>query len=115
MHYCSVVDLQFTVVVPNVDIATIEKSQIKEFIFEHLIPGEAFNTFNEEDVYGNCNNHAIKFTHLGKSNESVWTLNGFKILRTSVLNKQCSVIYVDGVLGDKKSLFSKRNIQDSNR
>lgn len=100
---------------PSVDIATIDKDRLREFIFEHLILGEAFNTFNEEDVYANGNKHAIKFTHLGKFNESIWTLNDLKILRTAVLNKQCSVIYIDGVLGDKKTLFSKRNIHDNNR
>lgn len=109
------IDLGFTVVIPTVDISTINKDRLKEFIFEHLIPGEAFTTFNEEDLYGNSNNHVIKFTHLSKYNESIWTLNDFKILRTAVLNKQCSVIYIDGVLGDKRTLFSKRNIHDNNR
>lgn len=108
-------DLEFTVVVPSVDISTINKDRLKEFIFEHLIPGEAFTTFNEEDLYGNSNNHMIKFTHLSKHNESIWALNDLKILRTAVLNKQCSVIYIDGVLGDKRTLFSKRNIHDNNR
>lgn len=108
-------DLEFTVVIPTVDISTINKDRLKEFIFEHLIPGEAFTTFNEEDLYGNSNNHVIKFTHLSKYNESIWTLNDFKILRTAVLNKQCSAIYIDGVLGDKRTLFSKRNIHDNNR
>lgn len=116
---CSVLyrytDLEFTVVVPSVDISTINKDRLKEFIFEHLIPGEAFTTFNEEDLYGNSNNHLIKFTHLNKYNESIWSLNDFKILRTAALNKQCSVIYIDGVLGDKRTLFSKRNIHDNNR
>lgn len=112
-YFC--LDLHFTVVVPSADISTINKERLKEFIFEHLIPGEAFTTFNEEDVYGNSNNHLVKFTHLNKNNESIWTLNDFKILRTAVLNKQCSVIYIDGVLGDKRTLFSKRNIHDNNR
>lgn len=109
------IDLEFTVVVPSVDISTINKDRLKEFIFEHLIPGKAFTTFNEEDLYGNTNNHLIKFTHLNKYNESIWALNDLKILRTAVLNKQCSVIYIDGVLGDKRTLFSKRNIHDNNR
>lgn len=113
--YLTLTDLEFTVVVPSVDISTINKDRLKEFIFEHLIPGEAFTTFNEEDLYGNSNNHLIKFTHLSKHNESIWALNDFKILRTAVLNKQCSVIYIDGVLGDKRTLFSKRNIHDNNR
>lgn len=108
-------DLEFTVVVPSVDISTINRDRLKEFIFEHMIPGEAFTTFNEEDLYGNLNNHVIKFTHLSKYNESIWALNDLKILRTAVLNKQCSVIYIDGILGDKRTLFSKRNIHDNNR
>lgn len=82
---------------------------------EHLIPGEAFNTFNEEDIYGNCNQHEIVFKHVNKGNESIWTLNGFTILRTAVLNEKSSVIYIDGVLSDRKAGFSKRNIQETNR
>lgn len=108
-------DLQFTVIVPSVDITTINKERLKDFVFEHLIPGEAFTTFNEEDLYGNSNNHLIKFTHLAKSNESIWQLNDHKILRTAAVNKQCSAIFIDGVLGDKRTLFSKRNIHDNNR
>lgn len=108
-------DVPFTVVVPNVDIATIDREKLPEFIQEHLIIGEAFSTFNEDDVYGNCNKRAVRFTHMGdKFKESIWTLNDHNITRTAVLNKQCSVIYIDGVLGDKKTLFSKRNIHDNN-
>lgn len=101
---------------PNVDIASIDREKLREFILEHLVIGEAFSTFNEDDVYGNCNKRAVRFTHMGdKFNESIWTLNDHNITRTAVLNKQCSVIYIDGMLGDKKTLFSKRNIHDNNR
>lgn len=102
-------------IVPTVDIATINRERLREFIQEHLIAGEAFTTFNDEDIYGNCNRHAIKFTHMGnKFNESIWTLNDHKITRTAIISKLCSIIYIDGVLGDKKTLFSKRNIHDNN-
>lgn len=114
--YFSTLDVPFTVIVPSVDIASIGREELREFVQEHLIIGEAFSTFNEDDVYGNCNNRALKFTHMGnKFNESVWTLNDRNITRTAVLNKHCSIIYIDGVLGDKKTLFSKRNIHDNNR
>lgn len=79
------------------------------------MPGEALNTFNEDDVYGNGNKHEIVFKQVDKINESLWTLNGFKILRTAILNDKCSIIFIDGVLGDRKAAFSKRNIQENNK
>lgn len=105
----------FTIVAPKVDIKTIEKERLKEFLFEHLVPGEALNTFNEDDVYGNCNKHEIVFKQIDNINESLWTLNGFKILRTAILNDKSSVIFIDGILGDRKAAFSKRNIQETNK
>lgn len=83
-------------------------------MLEHLVPGVAFSTFNEEDVYGNLNKHKIVL-RLSTVNESQWTLNGFKILRTAVLNDKLSAIFIDGVLGDRRTAFSKRNIQEANR
>lgn len=84
-------------------------------MLEHLVPGVAFSTFNEEDLYGNLNKHKIVFEKLDTVNESQWTLNGFKILRTAVLNDKLSAIFIDGVLGDRRTAFSKRNIQEANR
>lgn len=108
-------DVPFTIIVPKVDINTIETERLKEFMLEHLVPGVAFSTFNEEDVYGNLNKHKIVFEKLDTVNESQWTLNGFKILRTAVLNDKLSAIFIDGVLGDRRTAFSKRNIQEANR
>lgn len=84
-------------------------------MLEHLIPGEAFITFNDEDVYGNANKHEIVFKKLDKVNESMWTLNGFKIMRTAALTDKLSLIFIDGMLGDRKAGFAKRNIQETNR
>lgn len=95
---------------------SVEKERLREFLLEHLVPGEALHTFNEEDVYGNCNKRPIAFKYVDKDNESQWTLNGFKILRTAILNEKSSVIYIDGILGDRKATtFSKRNIQETNK
>lgn len=93
----------------------MEKERLKEFLLEHLIPGEALNMFNEDDVFGNCNKHEIVFKRIDKSNESLWALNGHTILRTAILNDKSSVIFIDGVLGDRKAAFSKRNIQENNK
>lgn len=108
-------DVPFTIIVPKIDIKNIETERLKEFLLEHLVPGVACSTFNEEDIYGNLNKHEIVFEKLDKVNESQWTLNGFKILRTAVLNDKLSAIFIDGVLGDRKAAFSKRNIHETNR
>lgn len=107
--------MPFTIIVPKVDIQTIEKERLTEFLLEHLVPGVAFSTFNEEDVYGNLNKHEIVFEKMDQVNESQWTLNGFKILRTAVLNDRLSAIFIDGILGDRRTAFSKRNIHETNR
>lgn len=88
---------------------------MSEFLLEHLIPGKAFDTFNEEDIYGNANKHPIIFKSVKNMNESQWTINGLKILRTTQVNDKLSAIYLDGFLGDRKGAFSKRNIQEHNR
>lgn len=76
------------------------------------MPGEALHTFNEEDVYGNCNKHPIAFKYVDNVNVSQWSLNEMKIIRTVILNDISSVIYIDGVLSDcNRSTFSKRNIK----
>ena len=125
INYCSFCILitakPFTFIVPKIDIKTIESDKesltLSDSIFmlEHIIPGVAFSTFNEEDLYGNMNGHDIVFEKLDTVNESKWTLNGFKILRTEVIDEMVSFIYIDGVLGDRKAPFSKRNIQETNR
>ncbi len=107
--------MPFTIIIPKVNIKTIEKERLKEFLFEHLIPGKALSVFNEDDVYGNCNKHEICLKKLKHVNESTWTVNGLKVIRTATLTSGSAIIHIDGVLSDRKMLFSKRNIQETNR
>lgn len=97
------------------DAAVVEPERLAEFLLEHLVPGEALSTFHQEDVFGNMNHHQVVFEQLNGLNESQWTLNGAKVLRTAVLGSRLSAIFIDGVLGDRKAAFSKRNIQEANR
>lgn len=100
--------------VPKIDAEHIEPERCAEFLLEHLVPGVALSTFNDEDVYGNLNGHAIVFEPLQNGqNESQWLLNGVKVLRTAVLGGRLSAVFIDGVLGgDRKAAFAKRNIQE---
>lgn len=105
-------DTQFTMIIPKIDVRTIEKPRLKEFMLEHLVPGKVYDNFAEEEVYGNCNGHKI---HLYKVEKSQWLLNGYLVLYKIRLNDNLMAIAIDGYLGDRKSPYSKRNIQESNR
>ncbi|XP_067623187.1 uncharacterized protein [Eurosta solidaginis] len=107
-------DTPFTLVVPKIDIHTIEKSRFKEFMLEHLIPGKLFDNFADDDVYGNGNGHKIHLYKVEKSQNSLWLLNGYQVLYKIRLNENLMAIGIDGYLGDRKSPYSKRNIQESN-
>ncbi|XP_059617960.1 uncharacterized protein LOC132262650 [Phlebotomus argentipes] len=109
-------DIPFTIIVPKVDTKSVDKDRLKEFLLEHIIPGIAFQTFTDDDVYGNGNYHKLIFTKLQKDDEMQWFINGVKILRMEIINERMSVIFIDGLLGDKRSTtYSKRNIQETNR
>lgn len=105
----------FTIVVPKVDTKTVNKDRLKEFILEHVVPGVAFQSFSEDDLYGNENMHKMEFTKQQKDGQMMWSINAVKILRMEIINDKLSVIFIDGVLGDKKGTFAKRNIQETNR
>lgn len=115
-------DLPFTIIVPKLDTDQIHPDRrTAAFLLEHLIPGVAFSTFDDEDEYGNLVGHRIAFAKLHGQNESQWTLNGVRILRTAVLGSRLSAIFIDGSLpqvvsggeeADPKAAFAKRNIQE---
>lgn len=105
----------FTIIVPKVDTKTVNKDRLKEFILEHVVPGMAFQSFSEDDIYGNENLHKMEFTRQQKDGQIMWSLNGVKILRMEIINSKLSVIFIDGVLGPKKGAYAKRNIQETNR
>lgn len=106
----------FTIVVPKVDTKTVNKDRLKEFILEHVVPGVAFQSFSEDDLYGNENMHKMEFSKQQKDGQMMWSINAVKILRMEIINDKLSVIFIDGVLGDdKKGTFAKRNIQETNR
>lgn len=93
----------------------MDKERLKEFILEHMVPGIAFQSFSEDDIYGNANRHKVEFGKQQKDGQMLWSINNVKILRMEIINERMSVIFVDGVLGDKKGTFAKRNIQETNR
>ncbi|TDG43912.1 hypothetical protein AWZ03_009662 [Drosophila navojoa] len=114
-------DTPFTLIIPKIDVRSIEKPRLKEFMLEHLVPGKVFDSYNalangreEEESYGNGNGHKIVFRKLEKSHNNVWLLNGQQILYKLRINEQLMVIGIDGYLGDRKSPYSKRNIQETN-
>ncbi|XP_020717808.1 uncharacterized protein LOC101451233 [Ceratitis capitata] len=107
-------DTQFTMIIPKIDVRTIEKPRLKEFMLEHLVPGKVLDNFSDEEVYGNGNGHKIHLYKVEKSQNSLWLLNGYLILYKIRLNENLMAIAIDGYLGDRKSPYSKRNIQDSN-
>lgn len=102
---------------------TIEKPRLKEFMLEHLVPGKVFDSYStlasgrqdEEESYGNGNGHKIVFRKLEKSHNNVWLLNGQQILYKLRINEHVMAIGIDGYLGDRKSPYSKRNIQETNK
>uniref|UniRef100_A0A1A9VH77 FAS1 domain-containing protein n=1 Tax=Glossina austeni TaxID=7395 RepID=A0A1A9VH77_GLOAU len=139
-------DIPFTLIIPKIDVRTIEKPRLKEFMLEHMIPGRVFNTYADEDnsSFGNSNGHKIVFRKLEKtttssssssssssnsnnnnsnnnnngdnsgdgSGNAVWLLNGFQILHRVRINDNLIALAIDGYLGDRKSPYSKRNIQE---
>ncbi|SPP79988.1 Hypothetical predicted protein [Drosophila guanche] len=114
-------DIPYTLIVPKIDVRTIEKPRLKEFMLEHLVPGKLFDSYSgvanskeEEESYGNGNGHKIVFRKLEKSHNNVWLLNGQQILYKLRINENLMAIGIDGYLGDRKSPYSKRNIQETN-
>ncbi|XP_075153455.1 uncharacterized protein LOC142227028 [Haematobia irritans] len=114
-------DIPFTLIIPKIDVRTIEKPRLKEFMLEHMVPGRAFDNYADEESssvassssYGNGNGHKIVFRKLEKSpNGVVWLLNGFQILHRVRINDNLIALAIDGYLGDRKSPYSKRNIQE---
>ncbi|XP_054742725.1 uncharacterized protein LOC129247577 isoform X1 [Anastrepha obliqua] len=107
-------DTPFTIIVPKIDVRTIEKTRLKEFMLEHLIPGKVFENLADDEVYGNGNGHKIHLYKVEKSQNSLWLLNGYLILYKMRLNENLMAIAIDSYLGDRKSPYSKRNIQEPN-
>jgi len=116
--------------VPKIDVRNIEKPRLKEFMLEHVVPGKIFDSYSavsngngngngngkeEEESFGNGNGHKIVFRKLEKSHNNVWLLNGQQILHKLRINENLMAIAIDGYLGDRKSPYSKRNIQETNK
>ncbi|KAH8281613.1 hypothetical protein KR054_001771 [Drosophila jambulina] len=114
-------DIPYTLIVPKIDVRSIEKPRLKEFMLEHLVPGRIFDSYSTvsgkeepEESFGNGNGHKIVFRKLEKSHNNVWLLNGQQILHKLRINENLMAIAIDGYLGDRKSPYSKRNIQETN-
>lgn len=115
-------DIPYTLIVPKIDVRNIEKPRLKEFMLEHLVPGKIYDSYSgvgnskeEEESFGNGNGHKIVFRKLEKSHNNVWLLNGQQILYKLRINENLMAIAIDGYLGDRKSPYSKRNIQETNK
>lgn len=57
-------DIPFTLIVPKIDVRTIEKPRLKEFMLEHMVPGRVFDNYADEEnssSFGNGNGHKIVF------------------------------------------------------
>ena len=91
---------------------TIEKSRLKDFVLEHLVPGKVFQQFSTDEVYGNSIGNKII---LKNTTDQKWTINDIKVTGTHQINENLATITIDGFLGDKKTAFAKRNIQETNR
>lgn len=115
VFFLSTSDTPFTLIVPKIDVRTIEKSRLREFMLEHLVPGKVIDSYTDEDVYGNGNGHKIVFRKVVKSHNPIWLLNGFQILHKLRINENLFAITIEGYLGDRKSPYSKRNIPEPNR
>jgi hypothetical protein len=97
----------------NFDTETLEKSNLQQFIFEHIIPGTQIKALKNGEIYGNMNHNAIEIKSLTPDK---WTVNDVNVLKfNSITAKLISFVEIDGYLNDRKSTFAKRNIQEHNR
>lgn len=70
-------------------------------------------TMNDDSYFINANQNHV---HMQKKSPGVWTLNDIKVLKfDSISLKFITLIEIDGYLGDLKTNFTKRNIQETNR
>lgn len=106
----------YTIFVPKLDDRfTVNKDHAQEYIFEHLVPGIAFKSFQENEFYGNLNKNKISFAKIinnSNSGDINWYVNRIKILKLEVLSTSKSIVFIDGYLGDNtKSFLIKKVIQ----
>jgi hypothetical protein len=97
----------------NFDIQTLEKSNLQQFVFEHIIPGTQIKGLKNGELYGNLNHNNIEIKNLTPDK---WTVNDANVLKfNSLTAKLISFVEIDGYLNDRKNNFAKRNIQEHNR
>jgi hypothetical protein len=113
VFYLCFVDAPFTIVIPkNVfEAANMDKANLQQFIFEHIIPGVQIKALRNGEVYGNLNRNPIEIKSLSPGR---LTVNDISVLNF-VSAKLISFIEIDGHLTDRKINFAKRNIQEHNR
>lgn len=108
-------DTPFTLIIPklNFDTAKLDKIQIAELVFEHVLPGVQMKGLRNGETFGNLNHNAVSIKN---SSPERWTVNDVNVLNFNNLpSKLISYIEIDGYLKDHKNNFAKRNIQEHNR
>lgn len=109
------IDAPFTLVIPKlpIDTSNINKANLQQLIFEHIIPGVQMKGLRNGEIYGNMNHNSVEIKSLTPNR---WTVNDVNVLKFSSLSaKLISFIDIDGYLNDRKNNFAKRNIQEHNR
>lgn len=97
-------DTPFTLIIPKFNINNVDKSRLKDFILEHIVPGKAYHN-KQDESYGNSNKHKLSF----RESHGKWDLNGIAVVETLKVTENMVIIFIDGVL-DRKAPYSKRNI-----
>lgn len=108
-------DTPFTIIVPklNFDVSSVDEKASNELIFEHIISGVQMKSLKNGASFDNLNHNSITIRN---TSPEKWTVNDVNVLRfNSMSTKLISFIEIDGYLNDRKTNFTKRNIQEQNR
>jgi hypothetical protein len=109
------IDAPFTIIIPKMtfDAASMDKTNLQQLIFEHIIPGVQIKALRNGEIYGNMNHNPVEIKSLSPGRVTVNDINVLNF--NSVSAKLLSFVDIDGYLTDRKINFAKRNIQEHNR
>ena len=114
-HFSFFSEVPFTLIIPkDIDVNEDDTEKVKEFLFEHIIPGAKTHGVN---WYGNLNGNKVTFDYTCADELIVQRINQKEdILRTDSIDDNMQIIYIESNLLEKDSnRFNKRNIQENNR
>lgn len=93
------------------DIQNTDKINLRQFIFEHIIPGVQIKGLKNGESYGNMNHNIIE---VKSTSPNKWTINDSNVLKfNSLTAKLISFVEIDGYLNERN--IGKRNIQEHHR